>query len=184
MDFVRNCRDVFSRAVFSLPSRADRFGIGDGWRAVNALSVLLLGVLAVGWTVTLWGPRGKPSEESVPITGAGEWVSAKMPSAAPTARRNIFAPLYAPPAAKPAPAAPPIPAAPPPPKITLSERVGHWRLVGVLPGPPIQAIIEDPRAQRTYDVTGGQTVEGIVIGEIRDGSVLLLFEGERFELSL
>lgn len=167
-----------------MPSRADRFGIGDGWRAVNALSVLLLGVLAVGWTVTLWGPRGKPSEESVPITGAGEWVSAKMPSAAPTARRNIFAPLYAPPAAKPAPAAPPIPAAPPPPKITLSERVGHWRLVGVLPGPPIQAIIEDPRAQRTYDVTGGQTVEGIVIGEIRDGSVLLLFEGERFELSL
>ncbi|MBL0359474.1 MAG: hypothetical protein IPP70_00135 [Elusimicrobia bacterium] len=145
--------------------------------------VLLLGVLAVGWMVTLWGPPGKSSEESAPFAGAGEWASANISPPAPTARRNIFASVYAPPAAKPAPATPPIPAAPPPPKMTISERVGHWRLVGVLPGPPVQAIIEDLRAQRTYD-DGGPDGGGVTIGEIREGSVLLWVEEERFELSL
>ncbi|MBK7545449.1 MAG: hypothetical protein IPI26_09855 [Elusimicrobia bacterium] len=184
MNFIRKGRALIFRAPFTFPSWADRLGIGDGWRALNALLVLLLGVLAVGWMVTLWGPPGKSSEESAPFAGAGEWASANISPPAPTARRNIFASVYAPPAAKPAPATPPIPAAPPPPKMTISERVGHWRLVGVLPGPPVQAIIEDLRAQRTYDVTAGQTVEGVTIGEIREGSVLLLVEEERFELSL
>lgn len=184
MNFTRNYRDVLSKVVDRSFSWAHWWGSADGWRGVNAVLTLLLGVLAVGWGVTLWGPRGKPSEKSAPLSGVGEWTLAKISSAAPASRRNIFAPLYAPPAAKPVPATPVAPVAPPPPKIPLSERIGHWKLVGVLPGPPIQAMIEDPRAQRTYDVSVGQTVEGVTIGEIREGSVLLLFEEERFELSL
>ncbi|MBL0251051.1 MAG: hypothetical protein IPQ26_10555 [Elusimicrobia bacterium] len=54
----------------------------------------------------------------------------------------------------------------------------------MLPGPPVRPSSKTSRAQRTYDVTAGQTVEGVTIGEIREGSVLLLVEEERFELSL
>jgi len=183
MNFVRNCRDVFSRVVISLPSWASRFGAGDGWRVVNAVLVGLIGVTSVGLVVMLWGPSGTSSDAIATSGGPGLSASTERPSPVSSARRNIFAPLYAPPVVKPTPA-PSVPAAPPPPKISLSEKVGHWRLVGVLPGPPVQAIIEDLRAQRTYDVTAGQTVEGVTIGEIREGVVLLLFEEERFELSL
>lgn len=178
-----NYRDVLTKVVYWPVAWARRVNGGNGWRAVNAVLVGLIGVLFVALSVTLWGPRRSPSTESAPIDGAGSWSTTKRFPSTPVSRRNIFAPLIPSNTAKPVPSAAPT-TPPPPPKIPLAERAGHLRLVGILPGQPPQAVVEDPRAQKTFTVSAGQMLGDYNVAEVRDSGVVLSFEDERFELTL
>ncbi len=124
------------------------------------------------------------SRDLEPVGEGVGWAAVKGPASSQGPRRNIFSSLTPPPPSRPAPAVAPPPAPPPPPKIPLAERVGHLRLVGILPGPPRQAVVEDPRSQKIYTLSAGQKLEDCTVAEVGDGGAVLSFEDERFELTL
>lgn len=148
---------------------------------------LLLGgcVLAFFYAATgLLGYRGRPVEESAArdVGGeAGQPMTALIPLADLT-RRNLFQPLIAPP---PLPKiAPPTLAAPPPPPIPISQKASHLRLVGIINGDPLQAVIEDQKRQRTVYVTSGQRMDDIQVEKVLKDRVILKSDEERMDLPL
>ena len=63
----------------------------------------------------------------------------------------------------------------------VSEQLG---LVGVIAGDNPQAIIEDKKAQKTYYLSKGQSLDGYVVEEIYEDRVVLSYEGKNSSLSL
>lgn len=58
-------------------------------------------------------------------------------------------------------------------------------LMGIVPGDPAQAIIEDSETKKTYFVTTGQAVvEGAVLEQVLDHHVILDLDGEKIDLTL
>ena len=71
------------------------------------------------------------------------------------------------------------------PSEDLKKLSGRLSLLGVVAGPPGEAIIEDAQTQKTYSVTvGQQVVDGIVLEEVRENRAILSLNGEKIELSL
>lgn len=152
------------------------------WAVLNTFLAFSLGVLAIGWGEALWRVLRSPAQDPGPAENRMAWVTAKGVASIPNTRRNIFSPLNGEPS--PRPRTPTFSTPPPPPKIPLAERAGHLRLVGILPGQPPQAVVEDPRAQKTFTVSAGQMLGDYNVAEVRDSGVVLSFEDERFELTL
>ena len=97
--------------------------------------------------------------------------------------RNLFRPLIpAPPPPKPAP--PPVPAAPPVPKIPISQKAARFHLVGIIPGHPAQAIIEDAQTRSTVYATPGQTIDDIQVEKILNDRIVLTSADEHMDLML
>ena len=63
----------------------------------------------------------------------------------------------------------------------VSDQLG---LVGVVAGDNPQAIIEDKKAQKTYYLTKGQSIDGYAVEEIYEDRVVLNSEGKKISLSL
>ena len=57
-------------------------------------------------------------------------------------------------------------------------------LVGIISGDSPQAIIEDKKIKKTYYVTKGQFIGDIQVEDILQGKVVLIFEGQRYELHI
>lgn len=58
-------------------------------------------------------------------------------------------------------------------------------VIGIIPGDPAQAIVEDGQTKKTYFVNVGQHVlEGLIVQEIREDRIILSLNGEFIELSL
>ena len=70
-------------------------------------------------------------------------------------------------------------------QLTAEAVAGRLNLVGLIPGDPPQAILEDAQTKRTYVVGQGQRVlGGLVVESIRDNRVTLDQDGQKIELSL
>jgi hypothetical protein len=69
--------------------------------------------------------------------------------------------------------------------ITTSASVTElFGLVGIIPGDNPKAIIEDKKAEKTYYLTKGESLNGFIVDNITQGSVELVYEGKRIELFL
>jgi len=66
----------------------------------------------------------------------------------------------------------------------LEDVKGQLSLLGVIGGDAPQVIIEDKKAQKTYFLNKGATFGDIEVGDIFDNKVILIYQGERFELIL
>lgn len=97
--------------------------------------------------------------------------------------RNLFRPLVtAPPPPKVV--APPVPAPPPPPKIPISQKAARFHLVGIIPGDPAQAIIEDAQTHGTIYATAGQAVGEVQVEKVLSDRVVLTSADEHMDLML
>ena len=63
----------------------------------------------------------------------------------------------------------------------VSEQLG---LVGIIAGDNPQAIIEDKKAQKTYYLNKGQSLDGYIVEEIYEDKVTLNYEGKKVSLFL
>jgi type II secretory pathway component PulC len=57
-------------------------------------------------------------------------------------------------------------------------------LVGIVSGENPQAIIEDKKAQKTYYVSKGQLFGDVQVEDIREGKIIVSYQGQRYELYL
>ncbi len=113
----------------------------------------------------------QPDAESEPV--------ATLPSLSDSMSRPLFT-LPTPP-----PTGPAVPSAPPAPTISASQVTARLKLMGIVPGDPIQAIFEDTQIQRTLFVRVGQVViEGAVLDQVLEDRVTLKLEQETIELAL
>ncbi|MBI1992485.1 MAG: hypothetical protein HYS71_04550 [Candidatus Omnitrophica bacterium] len=116
----------------------------------------------------------KPSAEA-PAPPAG--LSPEIPSLAESASRSLFTP--------PADVNPSSPIPRPPQGAAAKLLASRLSLMGIVPGDPAQAIIEDSKTKKTYFVTTGQVVvEGAVLEQVLDHHVILDLEGEKIDLTL
>ena len=98
-------------------------------------------------------------------------------------KRNLFQPLIsAPPPPKVV--APVVAAPPPPPKIPISQKAARFHLVGIIPGDPAQAIIEDAQTHSTIYATAGQKIDDIQVEKILTDRIVLTSAEEHLDLML
>ncbi len=65
-----------------------------------------------------------------------------------------------------------------------AELVKDFNLIGVISGDNPQAVIEDKKMQKSYTVANGQFVGEFQVEDIKEGKVMLNYQGQRFELSI
>lgn len=65
-----------------------------------------------------------------------------------------------------------------------NDLLKNLNLVGIIAGENPQAIIEDKKAQKTYYLRKGQFIEEYEIIDIREGKVVLINNGQKYELYL
>lgn len=70
------------------------------------------------------------------------------------------------------------------PVILGNELIKDINLIGILSGDNPQAVIEDKRAQKTYYVSKNQFVSQFQVEDIQEGKIILISNGQRFELYL
>lgn len=99
-------------------------------------------------------------------------------------RRNLFQPLISAPPPPPKVVAPPAPAPPPPPRIPISQKAARFHLVGIIPGDPTQAIIEDAQTHSTIYATPGQMIGDVQVDKILRDRVVLTSADEHMDLML
>lgn len=63
-----------------------------------------------------------------------------------------------------------------------SELVKDFNLMGVISGDNPQAVIEDKKVQKNFTVTTGQFVGDFQVEDIKEGKVMLNYQGQKFEL--
>ncbi|MBI3083601.1 MAG: hypothetical protein HYY90_04480 [Candidatus Omnitrophica bacterium] len=117
----------------------------------------------------------KPSAES-PAPPAGPSPE-EIPSLATSASRSLFTASADVSASSPTPR----------PRQGAASKLlaSRLSLMGIVPGDPAQAIIEDSETKKTYFVTTGQAVvEGAVLEQVLDHHVILDLEGEKIDLTL
>ena len=68
-----------------------------------------------------------------------------------------------------------------PTDIELTKEIN---LVGIISGDDPQAIIEDRRTQKTYYVSKGQFIGDYKVEDIREGRIILEFQGKRYEIGM
>lgn len=67
---------------------------------------------------------------------------------------------------------------------SLEDVIGDLVLLGIVAGESPQAIIEDKKQQKSYFIKEGQTIAGIMLKKIDDGSVTVVYKNEEFSLTL
>jgi type II secretory pathway component PulC len=65
------------------------------------------------------------------------------------------------------------------PSAGTSELPANLKVVGIVVGTPSEVIIEDTSARQTYFIIQGQSEAGITLESIKDGQVLLSYQGNR-----
>lgn len=65
-----------------------------------------------------------------------------------------------------------------------NDLLKNLSLVGIIAGENPQAIIEDKKAQKTYYLRKGQFIEEYEIIDIQEGNVVLINNGQKYELYL
>lgn len=109
---------------------------------------------------------------------AAESLTAQIPSLTESASRSFFVPPQglsadAPSVSRAAPSG------------SAKQLASRLTLLGIIPGNPAQAIIEDSQTKKSYFVSTGQTiVEGAVLDQVLDTHVILDLQGEKVELTL
>lgn len=73
---------------------------------------------------------------------------------------------------------------PPPPKVPISEKAASLHLVGIVPGSPMQAIVEDAASQKTLYLTVGEMINDLKIEKILSDRVVLSCADEQMEIAL
>jgi hypothetical protein len=63
----------------------------------------------------------------------------------------------------------------------MSQQIG---LVGIIAGDSPQAIIENKKAQKTYYLNKGQSLDGYTVDDIQEDKVMLDYEGRKISLFL
>lgn len=71
-----------------------------------------------------------------------------------------------------------------PAAVADSQAIKDMNLIGIIAGPQPQAAIEDKKAQKTFYVYKGQSLGEFQVEDIQDGKVILLYNGQRYELYL
>ena len=100
----------------------------------------------------------------------------------PSLAQSVSRPLFTPPADAPGSPGSEPRAVPSGSATLLASRL---TLLGIIAGPPGQAIIEDSQTKKTYFVTPGQiVVEGAVVDQVLESRVILDLQGEKIELTL
>ncbi|MCM8789708.1 MAG: hypothetical protein NC916_01615, partial [Candidatus Omnitrophica bacterium] len=64
------------------------------------------------------------------------------------------------------------------------EATKDLKLLGIIFGDNPQAIIEDAKNQKTYYLNREQSIGDFIVEDIRDGKVILDYQGQKFELYL
>ena len=67
---------------------------------------------------------------------------------------------------------------------TIAELASGLVLVGILEGQPRQALIEDKKTQQILYISEGQEVNSLKAKEIKNNSVILVYNSEELELSI
>ncbi|MFH1753698.1 MAG: hypothetical protein ABH875_05895 [Candidatus Omnitrophota bacterium] len=70
------------------------------------------------------------------------------------------------------------------PQILPDEIIGNLALLGIVTGDIPQAIIEDKKLQKSIFLKEGQSIGGVLLKAIDEGSVTVVYRGEEFSLSL
>jgi hypothetical protein len=150
--------------------------------AGGGICLLYTGVLVI-MPSRLAGLAARGSVESAYASSRGK-TSVRQIALVDVTGRNLFRPLIVP-APKVQKIAMPIPSAlPPPPKIPLSQRMSHYRLVGIMNTDPLQAMIEDQSNQKTLYLIAGQPLEDAQVEKILADQVILVSGDERFNLAM
>jgi hypothetical protein len=66
----------------------------------------------------------------------------------------------------------------------VAKYVSNLKLIGIISGEKLQAIIEDGNDQKTYNVTPGDYFKDFLVDEISNGKLRLDYKGEKFDLFL
>jgi len=64
------------------------------------------------------------------------------------------------------------------------DSIKDIKVVGIISGEKIQAVIEDAKSNKTYSVTKGQIIGEMQIEDITEGKVTIRYQGKLFEFSL
>jgi len=138
--------------------------------------LLILQVVRPSPTVKIPVVPTQPATPNAPLLGA----SLDIPSLAESAGPALFTPSATGPASTSTGTT--VRVAPSVGATTLASRL---TLLGIVPGEPSQAIIEDSQTKKTYFVSPGQPiVEGAVLDQVLDNHVILDLQGEKIELTL
>jgi hypothetical protein len=70
------------------------------------------------------------------------------------------------------------------PEVPAEEIIGNLALLGIVTGEIPQAIIEDKKLKKRFFLKEGQSSSGVLLKEIDDGMVTVVYKGEEFNLSL
>ena len=65
-----------------------------------------------------------------------------------------------------------------------ADLIKDFNLLGVISGDNPQAVIEDKKIQKSFTVTKGQFIGEFQVEDIKEGKVMLNYQGQRFELSM
>ena len=186
---------VASSAASAGPAAAPRawpraWAVPSAWMmGFNLVLGLVLVTEAGGWwwLISRGEPAGAPSvadiaREAVPTAPPVIEADEPLPSLASAASGALFG---SEPATMSEAASSGTTSATAAPSEELKKFSGRLSLLGLIAGPPGEAIIEDAQNQKTYSVTvGQQVVDGIVLEEVRENRAVLSLNGEKIELSL
>ncbi len=70
------------------------------------------------------------------------------------------------------------------PVILGNELIKDINLIGIVSGDNPQAVIEDKKAQKTYYVSKNQFISQFQVEDIQQGKIILISNGQKFELYL
>ena len=140
-----------------------------------AVEIVVLVVQAVRPLPTLTPPVVAAPDESAPAP------TAVTPPEIPSLARSASHPLFTPPVAT----SETTPASRTAPSGSAQQLTTRLTLLGIVPGDPAQAIIEDSQTKKTYFVTTGQAVvEGALLDQVLENHVVLDLHGEKIDLTL
>lgn len=142
---------------------------------------LALASVAV-WGRAVWGPPDASAGRPPVGVDAGPAEGSDAPFGG-LSTRDLFggsAPPSIPARVPPPPALTP----PAPPRIPLSQRLSHLRLVGIIDGARRQAVLDDARQGTTRYVSAGDAVGEARVERVEKDRVVFSFDGETMDLSL
>ena len=122
-----------------------------------------------------------PAAPTPPVAPSGTAASTalEIPSLEASLSRPVFTPIASEhPAPRPSAAKPGLSG-------SAKQLASRLSLMGIVSGPPGEAVIEDSETKKTYFVTTGQSVvDGATLERVLDHRVILDLDGEKIELTL